>query len=998
MVKLRGEKVSESVGAVQGSFVPDGGTGFFFLWAMESGAAGSGSGSKGALRPLPVEQLYRLLRGLPHVNSLTCSVLLPGRSGIRPAKVPGLALGPAAAARWLSRLDAACAGTGLQPGPSLRAWSAAAALLLDLLARGRFVPALRAEAGCLAAGWTLAVPEAEEARRLDLLESALPDLCRAVVPPGRSPGSFRPQAAGALLGAFLQAAGEALATGLLEGAPAPPPVAAGGRAPATQHWLAALSGRKARDLPPTLPDGAALYGAVTEWIAPVTAARGHEELRTGLRLLLPEENEAGNWELELFLQAEGEPPATAPARVIWEGAGQELHLGNRRYRQPERRLLTDLDAMSRLFPPLEPLCRAAAPSRLAVSLDDCVALLREGAGLLQQAGFPVHLPAGLVRPAPLKSRMHLKPAGGGAPDTYVGLNQLVEVEWDLALGDSSVSEAELRELAWQKRTLVMHQGRWVQVDDRSVSEALHRMESHREPMPVTSAIRLAPRVDETTGEGWVAEMLLRLREPARIERVPVPSGFEGELRPYQQRGLDWMAFLRSYGLGACLADDMGLGKTVQLIALLLHEREKGWTDRPTLLVCPVSLVGNWRREIAKFGPAIKVLIHHGAGRAGEADFAAEALQHDLVITTYALAARDEEMLAAVPWAGVVADEAQNVKNPSAKPAQALRRLPAGYRIALTGTPVENHLGDLWSLFHFLNPGYLGSSEEFRKLYGLPIERYSDEEAAARLRRLVRPFILRRVKTDPHIVDDLPEKLESTVITNLTLEQAALYEAVVQEMLLKVDEAVGIQRHGAVLAGLTRLKQICNHPAAVTHDTGPLAGRSGKLDRLTDMLQEVVDAGDRALIFTQFARFGARLQPYLERLLGCPVLFLDGSTARSERDRLIASFQAGEAPVFILSLKAGGVGLTLTAATQVFHFDRWWNPAVEDQATDRAYRIGQDRRVLVHKLVTAGTLEERIDRLLADKRALSDQVIGTGESWLGTLSTSELSALIRLEWE
>jgi SNF2 family DNA or RNA helicase len=410
-------------------------------------------------------------------------------------------------------------------------------------------------------------------------------------------------------------------------------------------------------------------------------------------------------------------------------------------------------------------------------------------------------------------------------------------------------------------------------------------------------------------------------------------------------------------------------------------------------------VGNWRRELGRFAPSLRVLVHHGSGRSSDPKaFAERANAHDVVITTYTLAAREESALSAVAWAGIIADEAQALKNTSTQHAQVLRKLDAEYRVACTGTPVENHLGDLWSLLAFASPGFLGAAEEFRKSYAVPIERFRDEDAAGRLRRLVQPMILRRLKSDQSIIQDLPEKLELVTYAGLTLEQAALYEAAVQETLDKAGEAAGIARHGAVLAGLTRLKQICNHPACLRDDGGPLEGRSGKLDRLTEMLEEGLAEGDRALVFTQFSQFGRRLQAYLQRRLGCPVLFLDGSTPRSERDALVQQFQNGEAPVFILSLKAGGVGLTLTAANRVFHFDRWWNPAVEDQATDRAYRIGQTKQVLVHKLVTAGTLEERIDELLDEKRALSAQVVGTGEAWLGSLSTDELRELIALERE
>ncbi len=988
--------------SIQGSFVPFGAAGFFFLWVMDPALGAGPVPGRGLIQHpqvLPPEQLYPLLRGVPHMNTVTCIVHLPGPGGLKPAKVPGLALSVAGAVQWLLDMETACADTAFQPGQSLHTWSTAAKLLLEWLARGRFIPTLRTEAGCLTAGWSLGAPESADIARLAQLETALPEVCRAIVPPDRDRKTYRPPAAGALLEQFRQTAAEAMALMFLKEAPAP--VSPAGRPTAAHHWLLALAGRSGRDLPPNLPDAVALYHAVDAWAAPVTGVRGHATLRTGLRLNLPGETAHGGWELELLVQTADDPPQTVPAEAVWAAMGQDLAIGGGRYQHPEQRLLADLPAMARLFPPLQPLGLVAAPARLPVAEAAVVALLEEGAAALQEANFPVLLPAGLVRGGALQTRLHLQPpAGAGEP--RFGLHQLVQVQWELALGGLPVSHEELRQLAREKRSLIQYRGQWVQVDARTLAAALRHLDSSREPVALGTALRLAPQADATTAEGWVADLLTRLQEPARMERVPAPQGFQGELRPYQQRGLDWLAFLRRYGLGACLADDMGLGKTVQLIALLLHGleqgQEQGMVTGPNLLVCPVSLVGNWRRELARFAPTLRVLVHHGAGRATAESFADAARQHDVVITTYSLVPRDEADLAAVAWAGVVADEAQNLKNPATLHAQALRRLPAGHRIALTGTPVENHLGDLWSLFAFLNPGLLGGQEEFRRTFAIPIERYHDAEAAARLRRQVTPLILRRLKTDPDIAGDLPEKLEYTVVANLTVEQAALYEAVVQETLERAGAAAGIQRHGAVLAGLTRLKQVCNHPAAVAGDGLPLTGRSGKLDRLTEMLEEVLAEGDRALIFTQFARFGAHLQPYLARRLGCEVLFLDGSTPAGERDLLVTRFQAGGAPLFILSLKAGGVGLNLTAANHVFHFDRWWNPAVEDQATDRAYRIGQDRRVLVHKLVTAGTLEERIDRLLAEKRGLSEQIIGTGEGWLGNLSTDELRELITLERE
>ena len=1002
-----------------GTFVPAGTDGFFFLWVMDPAAEAPVDPPRGRSphpdpRALPPSRLFPLLQGLPYCHA-TDLVLLPPAGERRPWRLPGLALPVASAVQWCVDLQKTFAGSRLLPGQSLRAWSAAAKLLLELLGRGRFLPSLRLEAGCHVAEWRLAAPEPADAERLQQVAAALPGVCRAVVPPDRNFRRFQPATAGALLDRFLRAGAAGLIPPLLAGSEEPSTYT--DYAPAAQYWLLALTGHWRRDLPPGLPDAGTLYAAAESWSAPALAVRGAAGLRTGLRLQVPAATPTGDWELELMLQAPGDPPLSVPAAAAWLAVGDELTIGSERYLHADQRLRADLPGLVRLFPPLAPLLTEPVPTSLPVAEATVLELLRSGIPRLQAAGVPVLLPTSLVRSDHLRARLHLRPSGQAGA---FGLDQLVDVDWELALGHVAVSLDELHALARTKRPLVALRGHWVQVDPEALAAALRSVERHQERLPLTTALRLAAQaesrpeaaagaallegaaapllVEAVEAEGWVAEMLARLREPGRLAPVPVPAGLVGELRPYQKRGLDWLAFLHRFGLGACLADDMGLGKTVQVIALLLHEREQGLSHGPTLLVCPVSLVGNWRRELARFAPSLRVLVHHGSARAEAAHFAAAAQAHDVVITTYSVTARDEAELAAVAWAGVVTDEAQNLKNPDTQHTRVLRRLTGGYRIALTGTPVENQLGDLWSLFAFLNPGLLGSETEFRRHLALPIERYRDPVATARLRRLVQPLLLRRLKTDPSIISDLPEKQEMPVFVNLTLEQAALYEAVVAETLEASEANSGIARHGAVLAGLTRLKQVCNHPATVAGDSGPLAGRSGKLERLTEMLQEMLAEGDSALIFTQYAQWGRRLQQYLTGVLDCPVLCLDGSTPQPERERLIAAFQSGAAPLFVLSLKAGGVGLNLTAANRVIHYDRWWNPAVEDQATDRAYRIGQDRRVLVHKLVTAGTLEERLDRLLTEKRALADAVVGAGEAWLGNLSTDELRALIALERE
>jgi SNF2 family DNA or RNA helicase len=529
-------------------------------------------------------------------------------------------------------------------------------------------------------------------------------------------------------------------------------------------------------------------------------------------------------------------------------------------------------------------------------------------------------------------------------------------------------------------------------------------------MSAAELLRLASGVEPATegelpvagveADGWLGELLAAAGD-ARVEPAEPPPGFEGMLRPYQARGLGWLTFLDRLGLGACLADDMGLGKTVQLLALLLAEPvEEGRGKRrrrlPTLLVCPMSLVGNWQREAAKFAPALRVHVHHGGERLSGEALAQAVAGSDLVVTTYALAARDQAELAEVRWGRVVLDEAQNVKNSAARQSQAVRSLRAPRRVALTGTPVENRLSELWSISEFLNPGLLGSAAEFRRRFATPIERWRNAERAAELQRLTRPFILRRVKTDRSIIQDLPEKQEMKVFCNLTREQASLYQATVDDMMLRVEEAEGMDRRGLVLSMLLRLKQVCNHPAQLLGDGSPLAGRSGKLERLEEILEQVMEAGERALVFTQFAEMGHLLRPRLEERLGREVAYLHGGTPKAARDAMVERFQApGGPPVLLLSLKAGGTGLTLTAANHVVHFDRWWNPAVEDQATDRAFRIGQKKNVQVRKLVCAGTLEERIDEMIEDKKALAASVLGAGEAWLTELSTAELRRVVAL---
>ena len=535
-----------------------------------------------------------------------------------------------------------------------------------------------------------------------------------------------------------------------------------------------------------------------------------------------------------------------------------------------------------------------------------------------------------------------------------------------------------------------------------------------------SALGLEPRpgdlpVVDVAADGWLGD-LLRGADDRSLAPTQTPQEFSGELRPYQERGLGWLSFLGDLGLGACLADDMGLGKTAQLLALLVDERDRTAPTRhdsgpsgssrtgrrarpdlgPTLVVCPMSLVGNWQREAARFAPKLAVYIHHGPGRLVAKAFTRRANKVDLVLSTYGLVTRDVDLLSSVRWRRIVLDEAQQIKNGAARTTQSVRSIPAERRVAMTGTPVENRLSELWSIMEFLNPGILGTERSFRERFADPIERGGDDDVAAKLRRITGPFILRRLKTDRAIISDLPEKLEMKEFCVLTREQATLYQAVVDDMLSRIDEAEGMERRGLVLATMMKLKQVCNHPAHFLADGSSLPGRSGKLTRLVELLGEAMAEGDRSLVFTQFTEMGSMLQRHLRHRLHCEVLWLHGGITKKARDTMVERFQGSEGPpVFLLSLKAGGTGLNLTAATQVVHFDRWWNPAVEDQATDRAYRIGQQHNVQVRKLVCGGTVEERIDAMIESKRALAERIVGTGEGWLTELSTDQLREVIAL---
>ncbi|UFS95678.1 DEAD/DEAH box helicase [Nocardia huaxiensis] len=719
-----------------------------------------------------------------------------------------------------------------------------------------------------------------------------------------------------------------------------------------------------------------------------------------LRLLEPEADDLGEaalWRLEVCMRVDGE----APQPLLLPGDPNLLRIAG-------DKLIAATDA----YPRLRDLPGDTRSMDLFLPTEVVMDLVAHGAQALQSVGVKLLLPRAWRIAAPT---MKLKVQSPAATETAVGLKGLVSFRWELALGDVVLTPAEMSRLVQSKSDLVQLRGEWVQADHRMLAAAADYVSGRTDNTETTigglfAELAASPVIgvplDEVSATGWAAQLFAGERD---AEPVPTPIGLKAELRPYQQRGLSWLATMSRLGCGAILADDMGLGKTVQVLALLVHERENtsgaadiDSTERvgPTLLVCPMSVVGNWQREAERFAPDLRVLVHHGAARRSGPEFDAAVADSDLVVTTYALLARDVEELKRQPWQRVVLDEAQHIKNAGTRQARAARLVQARHRLALTGTPVENRLEELRSILDFANPALLGKASEFHARFAVPIEREHDENAVTRLRAITSPFVLRRVKTDPKVISDLPEKIEMTVRANLTVEQAALYQAVLDDMTDKLKSAEGMERKGAVLAALTRLKQVCNHPAHFLGDGSALLRRghhrSGKLGLVEDILESVIADGERALLFTQFREFGDLLAPYLTERFGVETPFLHGGVSKQRRDAMVTGFQEEDGPpLMLLSLKAGGTGLNLTAANHVVHLDRWWNPAVENQATDRAFRIGQRRDVQVRKLVCVDTIEERVDDMLRGKSKLADLTVGVGEKWITEMSNDELRELFAL---
>ncbi|MEV0054939.1 DEAD/DEAH box helicase [Saccharopolyspora shandongensis] len=892
--------------------------------------------------------------GFPLGSQGELPTVLPSGRGVGAADVPAVLIPVGDALAPLAALPSPDRWPGWRrPGDSLIGWSVAAKLALEHVAAGHLVPEVRDDVAC----WRLANPHDD---RLATLAESLPPAAHAL---RRGDALWT---AAELLAAFGDAVADACARS----------TAIAGNGSWGGSWVTALTGPD-----PAVRLDEQARSEVLAWARPLPAGpAGPLGGRLRLRLEVPADD-GTPWALSFHLQATGDRTVSVPAARAWSAGSATLQLPGGSIGAPQDSLVRGLAEAAHIFPPLDAALSEQCPTEALLDVAQAAAFLATGEAELTAAGIAVDVPTDLTGVRRLRARLH-------SPDS-------ARFRWEAAIGDQALTADELDELIAAGRPLVRWRGRWVCVDvheAKNVRAVLGKTHTLSESDALAAVLegRRATELGEVevSAGGRLRALVERLGEPSREPRL---VGIDATLRGYQQRGAAWLQSMAELGFGAVLADDMGLGKTLQTITLLAARAGA----RPQLVVCPTSVVDNWQRELNRFAPKLPVVRHHGPRRPTRPeDFAPGSV----VITTYPLLRTDAALLSEVDWEVVVLDEAQQIKNHAGQTAQAARRLRAGARVALTGTPVENRLTELWSIMHFANPGLLGGSSRFKERFAVPVERWQDADAARRLRSVVAPFLLRRLKTE--VATDLPPKVESVVTCTLTEEQAALYRKTVRETF---DDGLGagIGRRGRILKLLTALKQICNHPAHFLGETGPLPGRSGKLTRATEMLAEVLAADDRALVFTQYRAMGELLAEHLAAELGLPAVpFLHGGVSTARRQAMVDAFQHDDTapPLLIISLKAGGTGLNLTRATHVVHYDRWWNPAVEDQATDRAHRIGQSRRVHVHKLVAHGTLEERIADLLEQKRALADAVIGSGETWLAELTDDALREIVELSTE
>jgi SNF2 family DNA or RNA helicase len=749
------------------------------------------------------------------------------------------------------------------------------------------------------------------------------------------------------------------------------------------------------------------------WFKPLFEIEKIRQFTTCFKVLSPIAYD-GPWEIVFVLQDSEDKSLTFNVKDLWDDKYELSNYLDKNYIDPKEIFIEDLNHAIKIFKPFENCLKNERPYNCLLKDEEVYEFLTFYSNKLKEEGFEILVPQFWDVKEEFNLDIKVKEKKEylkrNKSDKDLNLDKILEYNWKLSLGDKELTQKEFKKLALLKMPVINIKGKWIHLTKEQIegfkllwkerknkklkSDKLLKMQLNKENYIPGLNIN---KIDSDNSN--LLEDIKFLSDSKKIQDTKSPEGLNATLRNYQKEGFSWLRYLRDKRIGACLADDMGLGKTIQLITLLLYDKEIKNTKNASLIVCPTSLIGNWKKETEKFAPGLKVAIHHGTSRIKkEKEFFEFVDINDLILTTFSLAYLDEKLISKYRWTGLILDEAQNIKNSFTKQTKAIKKINAEYRIALTGTPVENRLSELWSIVDFLNKGYLGSYKDFNKNYATPIETGKGNKEIEILKNMVSPFILRRLKTDPNIVKNLPDKNEMKIYCNLTKEQASLYEAVISNMLRKVSNKKGIERKGIVLASLSNLKQICNHPIQFLKDNSDIKERSGKVNTLLDMLKKVIIQKDKVLIFTQFSEMGLLLEKVINVRLNVKTMFLHGNINRKKRDEMVKVFQSDdmEYPVFILSLKAGGVGITLTKANHVFHFDRWWNPAVENQATDRAFRLGQKKNVQVYKFVCIGTLEEKIDKLIESKKVLADSVIGSGEEWITEMSDKELNELLKLE--
>ena len=940
------------------------------------------------------------------------------KSYLYPWQITGISLNPKQAFQFLQSLPLNTVITSDSDlGEDLRFWSHIARWSLDLLARSKFLPGLIQQSDqTIISQWQPLLDSAIDQARLLRFAQQMPRVCRVYqeLIAGDSLAINLPLSAQDIIINFLSVMIDQQVRNVAKEVNKKAIVSL----PIWQKWLQSL-GEQENTINAELTEIESLETTLKNWTAPLQYSLSEPNLFSTAFHLHPPTEYNPNWQLEYCLQAIDQPEFIVNSNIVWNHPVDSFNYRGRTIKHPQETLLKGLGLASKLYPVIETSLQQARPQSCSLNPLQAYQFLKSYAWRFTDSGLGVILPPSLANREGWASRLGLSIKAETPKlktNERLGLKSLLNFKWQLSIGGQTMTKAEFDRLVAKESPLVEINGEWVELRESDIRSAKIFFSQRKDEMTLSleDALRLStgdtqmieklPVVNFEAG-GKLQELLNTLTNNRNLEPIPNPKDFQGELRPYQARGAGWLSFLEQWGLGACLADDMGLGKTIEFIAFLLHLKEQNSLENPVLLVCPTSVLGNWEREVKKFSPTLNVIVHHGDKRAKGNNFAKVIQDKNLVITSYPLTFRDQKELQGVTWQGLVLDEAQNIKNPDAKQSKTIKNINASFKIALTGTPVENRLSELWSIMDFLNPGYLGQRLFFQRRFAIPIEKYGDTDSLKILRSLVQPFILRRLKTDKDIIQDLPEKQENIVFCPLTTEQATLYQKIVDDSLAKIDDAEGIQRRGMILALLVKLKQLCNHPVLIEAKVKNSKKSdiiktqySGKLQRLTEMLDEVLAEGDRALIFTQFAEWGKVLQPYLEDYFNREILFLYGSTSKNKREEMIDRFQNDPQapPIMILSLKAGGVGLNLTRANHVFHFDRWWNPAVENQATDRVFRIGQTRNVQVHKFVCTGTLEEKIHDLIESKKALAEQVVSAGEDWLTALDTDQLRNLLILD--